>query len=147
MDFARIDTDYIHLVVQHARRGEISAVAAADRDPPFYRESAHVCGGEDCLIGIYSVVRGVKSKVCPIPSGHRPSYRDYRAKQHACPHTTAHRDRPSQNVFFDDFAAAVVEPSTTDCFSNKANNIHSLVLLLFALDCVPLLRLLREVAS
>jgi hypothetical protein len=91
----------------------------------FYREFPHVCGREDCLIGIDSVMRRVEAEVCPIPFCNRRSRQDRRAKEHVFPDATADRYRPGKTIFFDDCAADIVGHSITDCFTNKANNIHT----------------------
>src|SRR6266550_2225328 len=108
----------VQLAVNHACGGKATST---DVGSPFHGEVRHVCGREDCLVRIDSVMRWVEAEMCPISSGNRPRRGDRRAKQYVCPDLTADRERPGQTVFFDDCAAAIVG----HCFTNKANNIHS----------------------
>ena len=63
----------IQLAFKYACRGK---AASADVGPPLYGQVRHVRGREDCLIGIYSVMRGVEPEMRPIASSQWPRGRD-----------------------------------------------------------------------
>src|SRR4026209_15120 len=112
----------IQLAFKYACRGK---AASADVGPPLHGQVRHVRGREDCLIGIYAVMRGVEAEMRPICSGDRRPRRDHGAKQHRCPDTTANRDPTSQTSFLGDYRADIVGQSMSDGLTDKANSNHS----------------------